>query len=203
MDTLILVRHAHAASNEGEIVNGTPPGGGLSAIGNEQAQALRRALSGDEIDLGVATELRRTQETLALALAGRDVPILVEPGLNEIGFGGFEGGPLADYRAWAWAHEPEAACPGGGESRADAAARFASALEVLLARRERTVLAVSHSVPIRYVLDAADGRAPSARVRQVAHAVAHRLPQPAVETAVTTLRNWVGSPRFADTPFGG
>lgn len=203
MNTLILVRHAHAASNAGEIVNGVPPGGGLSALGREQAQALGDALAGEALALGIATELLRTQETLELALAGREVRTLVDPGLNEIRFGGFEGGPLADYRAWAWTHGPEAACPGGGESRAGAAARFASALDGLLARPEPTVLAVSHAVPIRYVLDAAAGRAPSSRVQRVAHAEPHHLSRSAVELAARTLRSWVASPRFADTPFGG
>jgi probable phosphoglycerate mutase len=203
VDTLILVRHAHAASNAGETVSSTPPGGGLSQRGIEQAQALHGALTGDGIELGAASELRRTQETLALALAGRDVPILVQPGLNEIGFGGFEGGPLSAYRSWAWANGPEVVCPGGGESRADAAARYATALEALLARPECTVLAVSHALPVRYVLDAACGRLPSVRVQTVPHAEPHRLERAAVEAAVSVLRNWAESPRFADTPFGG
>ena len=52
-------------------------------------------------------------------------------GLDEIGFGSFEGGSLAAYRAWAWEHAPDAACPGGGETRADAARRFAAGLDAL------------------------------------------------------------------------
>ncbi len=203
MEALILARHAHAASNAAGTVSCVPPGGGLSELGTEQAQALREALAGEEIDLGVATELRRTQQTLSLVLAGRDVPVLVVPGLNEIGFGSFEAGLLSAYRAWAWTSGPEALCPGGGESRAQAASRFAAALEGLLARPERIVLAVSHAVPIRYVLDAADGRAPSARVQPVAHAEPHRLGRGAVEAAIAHLRAWARQPRFADTPFGG
>jgi len=203
LEALILVRHAHAASNVDETVSCVPPGGGLSELGVEQARALRDALAGEEIGLGVATELRRTQETLSLALAGREVPVLVVPNLNEIDFGSFEGGPLSAYRAWAWTNGPDAECPGGGESRAGAAARFAAALEALLARPEHTVLAVSHAIPIRYVLDAAEGRAPSARVQRVPHAEPHRLERRAVETAVATLQAWLRAPRFTDTPFGG
>lgn len=203
MDTLILARHAHAASNAGEVVSGVPPGGGLSALGREQAHALGDALAGQAVDLGIATELRRTQETLAVALTGRDVQTVVDPGLNEIRFGGFEGGPLADYRAWAWTHGPDDPCPGGGESRTDAAARFAAALDALLARPEPTVLAISHAVPIRYVLDAVAGRAPTARVQRVQHAEPHRLSRSVVEAAASALRSWAASPRFADTPFGG
>ena len=114
----------------------------------EEALALRATIDGDEIDLGVATRLVRTQETLELALGPRRAERLVLPALDEIHFGAYEGGPLAEYRAWAWAHAPDAECPGGGESRAEAAVRIASALDALLARPEDVVLAVSHALPI-------------------------------------------------------
>jgi broad specificity phosphatase PhoE len=84
-----------------------PPGEGLSALGAEEALALRETLAHEPISLGVATPLARTQETLALALGARDVPRIVVPGFGEIGFGAFEGGMLADYRAWAWTTEAE------------------------------------------------------------------------------------------------
>jgi broad specificity phosphatase PhoE len=197
---MILVRHAHASSNEGRLVSCLPPGRGLTADGRREARALGELLAAEEVDLGVATELRRTQETLELALAGREVPTLVLPELNEIGFGSFEGGTLDAYRAWAWANEPDVECPGGGESRATAAARFADGLELLLARPEDVVLAVGHALPIRYVLDAADGSFPAQRLVPVDHAVPHRLEREAVEAAAETLRVWAGRPRFVDAP---
>lgn len=203
MERLILVRHAHAASNADERVNALPPGLGLSARGREQARALHDALEREEIELGIATELARTGETLAYALAGRDVPTLVDAAFNEIGFGSFEGGTLADYRAWAWAHGPDAPCPGGGESRAEAAARLAGALAALLAYRERTILLVGHALPLRYLLDAADGRAPAARIEPVAHAEPWLLPREAVAAAAAALRAWSLAPHFSDTPFCG
>jgi broad specificity phosphatase PhoE len=146
----------------------------------------------------VATRLARTQETLELALGGRDVPRIVLPTLDEIGFGSFEGGPLAHYRAWAWTNEPDVVGPGGGESRAHAAERFAAALDTLLARPEEVVLAVSHALPIRYVLDAADGSFPAARIGHVPHGVPFELDGEAVERAAETLRVWATSPRFTD-----
>jgi broad specificity phosphatase PhoE len=195
--TLILARHGHAGANAAGTVSCRPPGEGLSPRGTREALELREALAGDEIRLGVATELLRTQETLDLALGGRDVPRLVLPQLNEIGFGRLEGGPLAAYREWAWTAGPDAGCPGGGESRASAAARYADALETLLARPEEAVLAVGHALPIRYVLDASYGRFPAPRVEPVAHAVPHRLGSAAVETAAETLRAWSAAPRFS------
>jgi broad specificity phosphatase PhoE len=166
--------------------------------GVEEALALREVLAYEPVDLGVSTRLARTQETLDLALGSRDVPQLVLPGLDEIDFGAFEGGSLAEYRAWAWTNEPDAACPGGGESRVQAAERFAGALDTLLARTEALVVAVSHSLPIRYILDAADGSFPSARIEHVPHAVPHALDADAVERAAETLRVWATAPRFAD-----
>ncbi len=203
MNTLILARHAHAASNVAGAVNAVPPGEGLSAAGLEEARALGRALASEPIELGVSSRLRRAHDTLVLALAGRGTPCLVEQRLDEIGFGSFEGGPLSDYRAWAWAHEAGADCPGGGESRQVAAARLADGLEALLGRPEQVVLAVSHGLPVRYVVDAAVGRAPSQHLEPVPHATAYQFERAAVERAAVTLRAWAADPVFADAPFGG
>ena len=175
-----------------------PPGEGLSEEGVEQALALRESLAGEDVGLGVATRLLRTQETLELALGARHTERLVLPGLDEISFGAFEGGPLPEYRAWAWTHAPAAECPGGGETRVDVAVRVAAALDGLLERPEDVILAVSHALPIRYVLEASEGRFPPMRIGQVPHAVAHRLDAGAVALAAETLRAWAVAPRFAD-----
>lgn len=198
MKELVLVRHAHARSNEHDVVSSLPPGEGLSESGEAQARRLGAELAHTTIDLGVATALERARSTLALALAGRSVPTLTVVGLGEIGFGRFEGGPLEAYRGWAWSTPPDGPCPGGGETRVDVALRLAGALEALLGRREDRILAVSHALPVRYVLDAAAGVTPTARITPVAHAEAHRLDAAAVERAAQALRAWARAPRFAD-----
>ena len=203
MKTLILARHAHAVSNVGDTINAVPPGEGLSLRGIEEARALGLTLATEPIDLGIGSRLARTQQTLAVALEGRRTPLSVEPLLDEIDFGAFEGGTLASYREWAWEQPPDADCPGGGESRVDAAIRFADGLESLLDAPAATVLAVSHALLIRYVLGAAEGTLPAARVESVPHAVPFRLERPSVQAAVASLRAWAGAPRFADTPIGG
>jgi broad specificity phosphatase PhoE len=195
---LLLVRHAHARSNADDRVSSSPPGEGLSDLGVEEALALREALAHEPITLGVATRLLRTQETLDLALGGRDVDRIVVPGLDEIGFGSYEGGMLSDYRRWAWTTEPDVVGPGGGESRVAVAERIAGALRMLLERPEETVLAVSHALPVRYVLDASDGSFPAARIAQVPHATPFGLDAEAVERAAETLDVWATAPRFAD-----
>ena len=166
--------------------------------GVEQGRRLATALAGEEIDIGVATQLLRTQETLELALAERDIPRLQVPELNEIGFGSFDGGPLPDYRAWAWNTPPDVPAPGGGESRAQGAARFAGALRQLLELREPAVLAVGHALMVRYVLDAVAGLVPAARMTPVPHAVAHRLSAADVDRAALVLEAWSLAPSFRD-----
>jgi probable phosphoglycerate mutase len=193
-----LARHAHARSNADDRISSLPPGEGLSDQGVEEALALRGALAQEPVDLGVATRLRRTQETLEHALGGRDVERLVVPALDEIGFGAFEGGPLAGYRAWAWSNEADVVCPGGGESRAAAAERIVGALRTLLERPVEAILAVSHALPIRYVLDAADGSFPAARIAPVPHATPFALDADAVARALKTLGVWATAPRFVD-----
>ena len=207
MKTLILARHAHATSNVGDIVNAVPPGEGLFPAGIEEALTLGRSLASEPVDLGISSRLLRAQETLRLALTGRAVPTVTEPLLDEIGFGSFEGESLTAYRSWAWQHEADTLCPGGGESRVGAALRVADALTKLLALPQETVLAVSHGLPVRYVVDAADGSFPAQRIEPVPHAIPYRLGRERVELAIGTLQRWAMAPAFSDpdrrTPAGG
>ena len=196
MDQLILARHGLAGSNRDGIASCAIPGEGLVPEGVEQGRALRALLADEPISLAATTELARTQETLALALDGRDVRVIVVPELNEIVFGSFDGGPLDEYRAWAAAQSPSEPAPGGGESRAAAAARFARGLDVLLARDESVILLLGHALMVRYALDAAAGLVPAARMAPVEHAHPYRLERADVERAVELLVSWSLAPAF-------
>jgi broad specificity phosphatase PhoE len=203
VETLLLVRHAAAGSNRAGTASYAVPGEGLTSEGIAQGIELARLLAGERIDLGVATELRRTQETLELALRGRDVPTILVPELNEIHFGSFDSGPLDAYRTWAAAQSPSLPAPGGGESRATAAARFARGLRLLVDRPESVVLLVGHALAVRYVLDAAHGLPPAARMAPVEHARPYRLGADEVAAAARLLEEWSEAPRFRDPSIEG
>jgi broad specificity phosphatase PhoE len=199
VETLLLVRHGFAGSNRDDIASCAIPGEGLTPEGVEQARALGASLVETEIALAATTELSRSHETLRLALEGREVPSIVVPELNEIHFGSFDGGPLETYRAWAAAHSPSVRAPGGGESRAEAAARFARGLRVLLAREEQTILLVGHALALRYLVDAAEGLVPAPRMARVPHAEPFRLAREGVARAAELLEAWSAAPRFRDS----
>jgi len=192
MERLLLARHAESESGVLGRVNGdlrSPSH--LTEEGRAQARALGRSLAGEEIDLCATSEFPRTIETADLALEGRSVPRLVAPDLNEIGFGAFEGRPLADYRVWALAHGSGEEGPGGAESRLGAARRFARAFGELLAREERTILVVSHALAIRYLLSG-----PAAYVESVPLAEAHALTHEEAASLLDPLVAWTEAPTW-------
>lgn len=199
MQTVFLARHALAVSNDAGLASYASPGEGLTPQGVEQARRLGDLLAEEEIALGVATDLRRTQETLELALCGRDVPRLVVSELNEIHFGEFDGGLLSAYREWAGAEAPTLAAPGGGESRAQGAARYAAGLRIVLARPEESALVIGHALAVRYVVDAVSGLVPAALMQApVEHAHPYRLTSEELEAAAARLHEWSLEPRFRD-----
>ncbi|MDX6437694.1 MAG: alpha-ribazole phosphatase [Gaiellaceae bacterium] len=157
MRLFILARHGQSALNVTRRVNGDPSVPvALTEQGEAESARLGRELAAVGLDLCVHTRFGRTLETAELALAGRKVPLEVEPLLDDIGVGDLEGETIEDYRAWKRAHTRADAFP-GGESLDDAARRYARAYERLLARPERRILVVCHEIPVRYALNAATG----------------------------------------------
>jgi broad specificity phosphatase PhoE len=153
----ILTRHAHSTLNREGVINGDPAvPAPLTADGRTEAARLGHQLAALPIDLCVHTRFPRTRETAECILAGRDVPRLEEPLLDDIDVGDLEGETIAEYRAWKAVHSRADRFP-GGESLDDAARRYAEAFRRLLARTEGSTLVVCHEIPIRYALNAAAG----------------------------------------------
>ena len=157
MKLALLARHGQSLLNVDGVVNGDPAlDRGLSPLGIDEGRKLAQQIAAVAIDLCVVSEFTRARQTAELALAGRDVPVIVDPDLNDIRVGSLEGVPLAEYRAWKHAHSRSDAFP-GGESLDDAARRYGAAYERLLARAEETILCICHEIPVRYAVNAAGG----------------------------------------------
>jgi broad specificity phosphatase PhoE len=197
MDEVILARHGESELSVVGTVNGDPSVAcALTAAGREQARRLGELLADTELDLCVTSEFERARETAEIALTGRDVLRLVLPELNDVRFGRFEGGTLADYREWAGANEPTTAAPGGGESRAATITRYVHAYRRVLARSESTILVVAHGLPIRYVLNALENRPPEPLVDPVPYAEPYRFSTRELKAAVSLLEKWGRRPTW-------
>jgi broad specificity phosphatase PhoE len=153
----ILARHGESTLNVQRVVNGDPDVEvRLTEKGREESRLLRDQVRNVDLDLCVHTRFDRTRETAEIALEGRNVPLDVEPLLDDVDVGELEGVTIEDYRAWKREHTRRDAFP-GGESLDDAAVRYARGFQRLLARPERTILVVTHEIPVRYALNAAEG----------------------------------------------
>ena len=154
---VVLARHAHSQLNVEHRVNGDPSRPvHITEDGKAEARLLGLQLAGLPIDTCLYTRFGRTRETAESALAGRNVPVEVEPLLDDVDVGELEGVSIEEYRAWKSRHTRAEPFP-GGESLDDAARRYAEAFRRLLARPWYTVLVVCHEIPIRYALNAATG----------------------------------------------
>jgi len=169
---------------------------GLTARGREEARRLGEALRDQPIDLCVTSEFQRARETADEALAGRDIPRLVVPELNDPLYGPFEGSTLDEFRGWA-AASGSTALPGpGGESRLAIVERYARAFRILLARPEDAILAVCHSLPIAYAMEARSGRPPAVHAPMAEHAVPYPFTAAELEAAADLLENWAAHPTW-------
>ena len=197
MERALLVRHAESVFSEQGLANGRVdvrcP---LSARGEAQARALAAALADEEIDLCATSELERTHQTADIALTGKTVPRIVLPELNDPLYGRYESGPLESYLAWALANDSAAEPPGGGERRQQLVTRYAAGFRKLLERPERTILVVTHSLPVAYVLMALAGQDPAPRVPLVEYTKVHAVAARELEQAVTRLESWCAAPTW-------
>ena len=156
MRLFILARHAESTLNFEQRINGDPSVPvALTEKGREEARLLGKQVAHVRLDVCIHTRFGRTAETAQIALAGRDVPFEVEPLLDDIDVGDLEGSTLDEYRAWKRAHARHDGFP-GGESLDDAALRYAKAFRRLLDRPETSILVVTHEIPVRYAINAAD-----------------------------------------------
>jgi len=152
----VIARHGESTLNFENRVNGDP---GVPVHLTEKGRAESRLLGLQvahlPLELCVHTPFSRTRETAEIALAGRDVPFEESAEFGDIDLGELEGKTLGEYRAWKRAHTRRDPFP-DGESLDQAARRYAEAFQHLLDRPETSILLVTHEIPLRYAINAAD-----------------------------------------------
>jgi len=197
VNTVVLARHGESEYSARGLCNGdiaVPVG--LTELGIREAVRLGEALKQVEIELCVTSEFQRAQETADIALEGRAVPRLVVPELNDPLVGPYEGAGIDEYRAWAAATGSSAIPEPGGESRLALVERYVRAFRLLLGRPEQGILAVCHSLPIAYALEARAGRSPQVRMPFAEHATPHSFTREALARAADVLETWAANPTW-------
>ncbi|MFH0515776.1 histidine phosphatase family protein [Streptomyces sp. M41] len=153
---LLLIRHGQTPSNLEHLLDTAVPGPGLTELGRAQAEALPEALAGEDIEAVYASTLTRTRLTAAPLAAARGLDVLVRDGIRELSAGDMEMLPgdvpqakpyMRTVFAWA-AGDTELRMP-GGESGAQALARYDAVVAEAAGSGARTVAMVSHGAAIR------------------------------------------------------
>jgi broad specificity phosphatase PhoE len=193
MRLFLVARHGQSLFNVDKVVNGDPTfDRGLSELGIEEAKRLAGQIAALPLDLVTVSPFPRALQTANIALAGRDVPHIVDEELGDVRIGELEGETLDAYRE-APAHKNREERFPGGESLDEAALRYVRAFERLLARDEPVTLVVCHEIPVRYLVNAAGG---SDMLDEPLHSVANAAPylfdEAALRLAVGRIQELAG-----------
>jgi 2,3-bisphosphoglycerate-dependent phosphoglycerate mutase len=193
MRLFLLARHGQSLFNVDSVVNGDPAlDRGLSEQGIEEAGRLAGQLAGLPVDLVAVSPFPRALQTANIALAGREVPQLVDEDLGDVRIGDLEGKSLDAYRETP-AHSNRKERFPGGESLDEAALRYATAVRRLLARSEPTTLVVCHEIPVRYLVNAAGGSDElNGPLRFVANATPYLFDEAALHRAAERIQQLAG-----------
>jgi broad specificity phosphatase PhoE len=185
----VIARHGESTLNFEQRINGDPAVEvRLTEKGRDEARLLGQQIAHIPLELCVHSRFGRTRETAELALSGRDVPFEELQALDDIDVGELEGQRVQEYRDWKQAHTRRDAFP-GGESLDDAARRYADAYERLLERSEAAILIVTHEIPLRYAINAADGSDDlDGPAHQLANATPYLFDADALRRAVEGIR---------------
>lgn len=157
---IVLVRHGETAWNVDGRHQGRSCDVGLSAAGRAQARALADRLAGQAWTRVASSPLKRARETAEIVLGGPDPRMILDPDLEEISHGAWEGllaSEVADR--WpdlqrAWRERPDQVRLPGGETLAEVQARAWTALVRLTEGLtcDETLLVVTHDGVNRVLL---------------------------------------------------
>lgn len=152
---LFLIRHGQTTANAAHQLDTVLPGAPLTELGRQQAAALPAELADEHFDGVWCSPAIRARDTAAPLASANGVVPQVRAGLQEIQAGELE---MSDDRAdWAvylaqleqWIRGDLSGSLPGGESGAQAVARFDTQVAAIQADRPRQAAIVAHGAMIR------------------------------------------------------
>lgn len=135
----------------------------LNAFGRHLAEETRPALKDVNFDLAITSPLGRAKETAQIVLGDRQIPLIEDTRIREMGFGEFEGlhckgeqYDIPDPDFHYFYDDPEKYMPPkGGESFMDVSYRLGNFLEELFSNEElkdKTILISTHGAALCGIL---------------------------------------------------
>lgn len=164
MTTVLLIRHGRTSANTAGILAGRSSGVELDAVGTSQVALVGERLAGVPLRTVITSPLRRCRQTTQALVAARaePVPVTVEQGLVECGYGEWTGKSLRELskeKLWSTVQQqPSAVRFPGGESMTEMSARAIGAIRTWDARLaaehgpDAVWAAVSHGDVIKAIL---------------------------------------------------
>lgn len=189
MRLYIIARHGESTFNVQRRINGDPAVPVvLTELGRSQSRRLGLQLRGLPIDVCWVSRFRRAQETAALVLEGRSVPVREDARLDDLGVGELEGKHADAHRDWRTSHNRNEA-PSGGESLEAARLRYVQAFDALAAQPEPVTLVLGHELALRYLLNSATQSDHLDRpIHQIANATPYLFEESALINALARMR---------------
>lgn len=164
---LYIVRHGETDWNRQKKVQGHTdiP---LNEYGRHLAEETAEGMKDIPIDIGYTSPLKRARETAEIILKGRNIPLLDEPRIQEIGFGIYEGihtgtqekEPGSDEFNLFFTDTASYIPPEGAESVEELYERTGQFLEELCGRREledKNILISTHGAAMTALLNRIKG----------------------------------------------
>ncbi len=164
MTTVLLIRHGRTSANTAGILAGRSSGVELDEVGTTQVASVGERLAGVPLRSVITSPLRRCRQTTQALIAARTVPVPVnvEQGLVECGYGDWTGKSLRELskdKLWSTVQQqPSAVRFPGGESMTEMSARSIGAIRAWDTRMaaehgpDAVWAAVSHGDVIKAIL---------------------------------------------------
>lgn len=160
---IYILRHGETAWNRARLLQGRSDVE-LNENGRKLAMETAEGMKDIPFDIVFTSPLKRAKETAKLVLAGRNIPMVEDERIIEIGFGEFEGKQWrktedfpGDENIYMFFNQPEKYRPAaGGESLQQLSERTADFMKDICSREElqdKTVLVSTHGAAARGLLN--------------------------------------------------
>ncbi|MDI3417296.1 histidine phosphatase family protein [Streptomyces luteolus] len=128
--TTHILRHGETHYSREYLVNGDPSRAiPLSKAGVQSCGLVWHTLPLRQVSTWFSSEFRRARQTASMLMGVPEQGPVVDPQLNELDYGDFEGGPFLEYAAWLEEHGGRRRPPGARECQREGIERMLVGLQ--------------------------------------------------------------------------